>query len=68
MKKNIILVIKGFFMGIANIIPGVSGGTLAITMGIYERLIEAISHFFGKLKENILFLMIKIVGKSIEKQ
>ena len=41
MKKNIILVIKGFFMGIANIIPGVSGGTLAITMGIYERLIEA---------------------------
>lgn len=57
MKKNIILVIKGFFMGIANIIPGVSGGTLAITMGIYERLIEAISHFFGKLKENILFLI-----------
>lgn len=57
MKKNIILVIKGFFMGIANIIPGVSGGTLAITMGIYERLIEAISHFFGKLKENILFLL-----------
>lgn len=57
MKNNIILVVKGFFVGIANIIPGVSGGTLAITMGIYERLIEAISHFFGKLKENILFLI-----------
>lgn len=57
MKENIMLTIKGFFMGIANIIPGVSGGTLAITMGIYERLIEAISHFFGKLKENIKFLI-----------
>ena len=33
--KNIILVIKGFVMGIANIIPGVSGGTLALTLGIY---------------------------------
>ena len=37
--KNIILVIKGFIMGIANIIPGVSGGTLALTLGIYEKFI-----------------------------
>lgn len=79
MKENIMLVIKGFFMGIANIIPGVSGGTLAITMGIYERLIEAISHFFGKIKENIKFLIpigigavlsiilgSKIIGYSLE--
>lgn len=57
MKENIVLGIKGFFIGIANIIPGVSGGTLAITMGIYERLIEAISHFFGKFKENMKFLI-----------
>ena len=35
MKKNIMLVIKGFIMGIANIIPGVSGGTLALILGIY---------------------------------
>ena len=44
--KNIMLLIKGFIMGIGNIIPGVSGGTLALTLGIYERFIEAISHFF----------------------
>lgn len=55
--KNIILVIKGFIMGIANIIPGVSGGTLALTLGIYERFIGAISHFFSNLKENIKFLL-----------
>ena len=55
--KNIILLIKGFIMGIANIIPGVSGGTLALTLGIYEDFIKAISHFFSKLRENIKFLL-----------
>ncbi len=65
MKKNIILGIKGFFMGIANIIPGVSGGTLAITMGIYEELIEAISHFFSRFKKNMLFLIPVGIGAVI---
>ena len=57
MKENIFLVIKGFIMGIANVIPGVSGGTLALTLGIYEKLIKAISHFLSNLKENIKFLL-----------
>lgn len=60
--KNIILVIKGFIMGIANIIPGVSGGTLALTLGIYEQFIGAISHFFSNLKENIKFLLPIAIG------
>ncbi len=49
-------------MGIANIIPGVSGGTLAITMGIYEQLIEAISHFFAHFKKNIKFIIPIVIG------
>lgn len=57
MKENIIIGIKGFIIGIANIIPGVSGGTLAITLGIYEKLINTISHFFTNIKENIKFLI-----------
>ncbi len=57
MKEKLILVAKGFIIGIANIIPGVSGGTLAITLGIYEKLIEAISHFLSNFKENIKFLV-----------
>ena len=63
--KNIMLVIKGFVMGIANIIPGVSGGTLALTLGIYEDFIGAISHFFGKLKENIKFLLPIFIGMGL---
>ena len=36
------LFINGFLIGIANIIPGMSGGTLALVLGIYERLIRAL--------------------------
>lgn len=60
--KNIVLLIKGFIMGIANIIPGVSGGTLALTLGIYEGFIGAISHFFSNLKENVKFLLPIFIG------
>lgn len=65
MKNSIILVIKGFIMGIANIIPGVSGGTLALILGIYEEFIGAISHFFSRLKENIKFLLPVVIGMGL---
>lgn len=44
-------------MGIANIIPGVSGGTLAIILGIYEDFIGALSHFFKNFKKNLIFIL-----------
>lgn len=37
--------IQGLLMGSANIIPGASGGTIALILGIYQRLITAVSHF-----------------------
>ena len=45
MKSYIIYFLKGLAMGVANIIPGVSGGTLALITGIFERLINAIKAF-----------------------
>lgn len=50
-------------MGIANIIPGISGGTLALTLGIYEKLIDIISHFTKNIKENIKFII--LLGSGI---
>ncbi len=41
LKHSIIYFIKGGLIGIANIIPGVSGGTFALILGIYERLLQA---------------------------
>jgi len=62
MKEKLMIVVKGFIMGIANIIPGVSGGTLALILGIYERFIGAISHFFSNFKENFKFLALVFIG------
>ena len=61
----ILLLLKGFIMGIANIIPGVSGGTLAIILGIYEKLIDVLSSFWKNLKKNLLFVLPLIVGMGI---
>ncbi|MDR8391715.1 DUF368 domain-containing protein [Aliifodinibius sp. S!AR15-10] len=41
-KEWPVLLVKGFLMGSADIVPGVSGGTLALILGIYKRLINAI--------------------------
>ena len=45
MKTYIAWVLKGLAMGAANVIPGVSGGTIAFITGIYERLINALKSF-----------------------
>lgn len=60
--KNIILVLKGMIIGVANIIPGVSGGTLMITLGIYEEIINTISHFFKDFKKNLKFIIPIAIG------
>ena len=65
MKNKIKLFLKGFVFGIANIIPGVSGGTLALTMGIYEDLISSISNIFKKFKRSMSFLLPFILGAII---
>ncbi len=39
------LIAKGFCMGAADVVPGVSGGTMAVILGIYQRLVEAIRAF-----------------------
>jgi len=45
MKQSIFLALKGALMGAANVIPGVSGGTMALLTGIFEPLIDAIKSF-----------------------
>ena len=65
MKKNnfsdIIIFIKGMFMGIADIVPGVSGGTIAIITGIYEELLRTINGINLKIYNDYKKLGIKNV-------
>nr|WP_288452571.1 DUF368 domain-containing protein [uncultured Anaerostipes sp.] len=47
---------RGSLLGVANIMPGVSGGALAISMGIYDKIIYAITHLRKDLKNSIRIL------------
>ena len=58
-KKRIAAIfIKGFAVGASMLVPGVSGGTMAIILGIYDDLIHAVSSLRRELKENLLLLSI----------
>ena len=58
-------ILKGAVIGLSNIIPGVSGGTMAVSMGIYDRLIHCITHLFKEFKKSILFLIPIGIGMVI---
>ena len=77
----ITLFFKGIFMGIADAIPGISGGTIALLFGIYEELIKSISElklslfyelknkgfnsFWEKLNGNFLLVLVLGIGISL---
>lgn len=63
--KAIKNILKGMVIGIANIIPGVSGGTMMVAMGIYDKLIHCITHIFKEFKKSLLFLIPIAIGMGI---
>ena len=70
MKQNKLLdflmkIVKGGFIGVAAVIPGFSGGTIACIVGIYDELIEAISGIRKHFKESILTLLPYLLGAAI---
>ena len=60
--EYLLLILKGMIIGVANIIPGVSGGTLMIILGLYEEIIDTISHFFKNFKKNLKFIIPLAIG------
>ena len=63
---NFILdMIRGAVIGIANIIPGVSGGTMMVTMGIYDKLLGSITGIFKQFKKSIKTLFPYIIGMAV---
>ena len=63
--KYIILALKGIAMGIANAIPGVSGGTIAVITKIYDELLESITPNIKKLIKKMPFLLPVGIGMII---
>lgn len=62
MKEFIVNILRGMVIGIANVIPGVSGGTMMVSMGIYDKLILVLTHFIRRMKEAVALLVPILVG------
>ncbi|UXR70044.1 MULTISPECIES: DUF368 domain-containing protein [unclassified Staphylococcus] len=57
---------RGFAMGISDLIPGVSGGTIALLLGIYDDFIASVSGVFSKnFKQSIAFLLPIVIGMGL---
>ena len=78
MKKHLFLFLKGITMGVANVIPGVSGGTIALITEVYEELINSLKSFDlkalkllikGQFKDftvhTNLYFLISVFGGSV---
>ena len=58
-------ILRGVVIGVANIIPGVSGGTMMVSMGVYDTLIHSITHLFKEFWKSIKALLPYVVGMLI---
>lgn len=65
LKDYLGVALKGFFMGASDVIPGVSGGTMAFILGIYEELIDAIKSFDLNIIKLLLSLKIGDALKQV---
>ena len=56
--------LRGFLMGMADVVPGVSGGTIAVLVGIYERLVHSVS-MASKALGNVLRLRFREAARRL---
>lgn len=59
------MILKGVVIGVANIIPGVSGGTMAVSMGIYDKIIHAATHLLSEFKKSMKLLIPILIGAAL---
>lgn len=64
-KNSIFRTLKGAAIGVAIIIPGISGGTVAVLLEIYEEMIKAISSLRKEFKKSVLYLLPILIGMII---
>lgn len=63
--KFVLDILRGIVIGLANIIPGVSGGTMMVSMGIYDTIIYCITHIFKQFLKSLKMLLPYLLGMLI---
>lgn len=64
-KNSIKIVLKGMIVGGTMLVPGVSGGSIAMILGLYDRLISSVSSFSKRRGENFSFLALFSLGSGL---
>ncbi|MBS1476916.1 MAG: DUF368 domain-containing protein [Acholeplasmatales bacterium] len=57
MKKAFKQILAGFFIGLAVIVPGISGATIAIMFKIYNNILDAIASINKNFKKSMIYLL-----------
>lgn len=65
MKQFFYRILAGLVIGVGAILPGVSGGIIAVSLGLYERMVSAVSGFFHSARKNALFLLPIGIGGAL---
>ncbi len=65
MLHHLYILIAGIVFGLANVIPGVSGGTMAVVFGVYERIINLIANIRRDFKKELPFILVFGAGAGI---
>lgn len=68
LKDSVLLLFKGLLMGVADIVPGISGGTIAMMTGIYEQLIKKISNINFRFIKPLIYGNITLFRKEIKNE
>lgn len=63
--KFLMDVIRGILIGVANVIPGVSGGTMAVSLGVYDRLISALTGLVKNFKKSMETIIPILIGAAV---
>lgn len=63
--KSIVLILKGVWIGGTMTVPGVSGGSMAMLLGIYDKLIYSVSTVFKQPKQSLIYLSKLLIGGGI---
>ena len=63
--ESLKVILKGAWIGGTMMIPGVSGGTMMVSMGIYDTLIHCITHLFKEFKKSVMTLLPYALGMAV---
>ena len=65
MLHHLYILVAGIVFGLANVIPGVSGGTMTVVFGLYERLIDLVANLRTKWRKELPFILVFGLGAGI---